>query len=128
MNKDYGEIEISEGFVVGNYYNFSKEFDDDVSEVSLKYLGEKDGYKKFLDEDELDVVEFSGSRLESCVHDIGVYTILSNKNVLTWRILSVNFHCKYLILELSKDGHKTSTTVSLDHEIRKLAKNIGVNL
>lgn len=128
MNKDYGEIEISEGFIVGNYYNFTKEFDCDVSEVSLKYLGEKDGYKKFLDEDELDVVEFSGSSLESCAHHFGTYTILSNKNVLIWSILSVNFEFKYLTLQVEKGGHKTSTAVSLDHEIRKLAKNIGVNL
>lgn len=128
MNKDYGEIEISEGFIIGNYYRCSKRFDDDAYEVELKYLGEKEGYHKFLDEDELDVVEFIGNGLESCDHNFGTYTLLSNKNVLKWRVYDFNFTYKHFTLELSKDGRKVTTTVGLDYPIKELAKSLGVNL
>lgn len=121
MNKEFGTIEISEGFIVGNYYQMSKKFGDIVETVELKYLGEKEGYKKFLDEDELEVVDFLGG-LESCDHSFGKYTILTNKNVLKWSNLSVNYDRQFLTLQVEKDGYKSDTTVSLDYTIKNSLK------
>lgn len=128
MDKNYGEIEISEGFIVGNYYKCCRKYDNNVNEVELKYLGEKEGWHKFLDEDLLEIVEFTGSGVESCDHNFGTYTILSNKNVLTWKISNINYNNNHFTLELSKDGRKVSSTVNLDYSIRELAKSLGVKL
>lgn len=129
MNKDYGEIEISEGFVVGNYYECSRKYDEEFYPSTLKYLGEKGNERKFLDEDEIEVIVFAGSSMKSYYHEfLGEYVLHSNKNVLTWKITDIDYKRSMLTLELSKDGRKVSTTVGLDYSIKKLAESLGVNL
>ena len=54
--------------------------------------------------------------------------LFRSKNVIKWRVYDFNFTYKHFTLELSKDGRKVSTIVTLDYPIKELAKSLGVKL
>lgn len=128
MTKIEGKIKINDGFLQGHYYKFSKTDNEGYSEeVKLKYLAFKDDQHIFIDEDEYLLIKLDKDKhLEHIVEDFG-YENLDSINWLNWRIEQNSPH-DHIKMVVSTGGRSVETTLSLDYEIKRLAKQIGVNL
>lgn len=128
MSKIEGNIKINDGFLVDHYYKFSRTDSDDHSEeVRLKYLAFKYGEHIFIDEEELLLVRLDEHKHFKERSGDYVYENLESINWLNWYVEQKSESAPMTFV-VSRGGRSIETTLSLDYEVKRLAKELGVNL